>query len=349
MSDRRIYSSKTNAEKKISLADYSAKKSTAQVKSFDPPDSGINFTATQLKTISPSNRIVIQRKLSDAQALTLRTHITRLLPTLPESFIQKLIAESSSVPAALKAAKTQAEIIEGDLLKRDPHTSSVHHASRSLAAELFNSYSPKTHHYILLGNSPAVLQSALMEARSHFSHFPLGGLTDAEAQKITFGKALHPDETRSAYTTVYDKSKNLKVYLFSFLETIRMPNLVIIDYTHSGLSAIIAADLLTKASKEMEQPKTVKLFTFSGELPDEESMLMRQNEYDLVSEAPLGVHERTFTTLTDTKAYKDPDRLNLSANRSLKLHELEGMEDPRFHTVSEALSNTQGKENLKSV
>jgi hypothetical protein len=284
---------------------------------------------------------ILQRQLKEKDIPPFREKVQNLLPTLPEEAITQIIKGSSSIAGAVNAAKKLAATLE------EGSFASVRNASRSLVEELFSAYPPDSHHYILLGNSPALLENAIKEGRGDYSHLPLGGLTDLTAQGKTFGKPLEPGTERDAYNNYYSKSEKLQIYLKSFLTHIKTKNLVIIDYTQSGVSAIVAADLLTKASIELESPKTVKLFTFSKELPDDESALVRQTEYDLVSEAPLGDHERTFVTLTDTKAYKE--KLGLTAYGSLKLHDLERMENPHYQSVLKELADEEGMEKLRRI
>ena len=289
---------------------------------------------------------VIQGKLNAASEKIFRGWVRDKMPTLPEEVVADLVKSSDPKRHidAIRAAKEVAVKMESEALRRGDKSSSAAHASRSLAAELFDSYSPKDHHYVLLGNSPAMLRSALTEAGCSFSDLPLGGLTDAKAQTIYFGKDLKLGTEREVYGKEYDTNKKLQIYLLTYLRGIKERQLVVIDFTQSGLSPIIAADLLTKASNG---EKLVKLFTFSNALPNEDSALTKQKDYDVTSAAPLGPHERAFVTMTDMKAYKD--QMNLKAYKSLTLEVLKNMEDPEYGAVLENLRDKEGAEKIDAV
>jgi len=283
----------------------------------------------------------IQRRLKEKDIPKFQGFVRDNLPTLPGNVVETIIQEETVYGQACKAAKVAATEIEKKTL------ASASRATRSLTQELFDAYPPQAHHYILLGNSPALLENAIKQGKGLYSHLPLGGLTDLPTQTKTFGGGLEVGTERTRYGDYYDKSRKLQTYLKSFLENIKFPNLVVIDFTQSGVSAIVAADLLAKASNELGLSKTVKLFTFSKALPTEGNALLTQTDYDLVAEAPEGDDERTFVTLTDTKAYKE--QIGLTVYRSLKLHELELMEDPRYEAVTKELYDPKGAKELSRI
>ena len=287
---------------------------------------------------------VVQPKLKDKDIPKFKDAVAKQIPTLPTETVEGLIESESNWIQALKKAKTAAAKIERIAILKKDKSSSVSKASRSLAAELLSSYSPASHHYILLGNSPAVLRSALKEAKASFSDLPLGGLTNAKAQQEALGKSLKPDETRGAYREYLTQSKNLQTYLGSFLAKVKEPKLVVVDYTQSGGSAVVAADLLTDASKG---EKKVSLFTFSKELPDDESLLSTQTDYDSVAAAPLGPDERTFVTLTDSKDYKGT--MGLKAYQSLTLRMLEALDNANYEAVLKQFHDSTGTELIESL
>jgi hypothetical protein len=212
----------------------------------------------------------------------------------------------------------------------------IRDATASLAEEIFESYNPQTHLFVLLGNSPSVLAPTLRRAEADWVDLPLGGLSDAVIMKNIFGKATSPDpeKQRALYSDLFQKSPVLQKYISGFINSLGQSrkDIVLVDYTKSGVSVVAVADMLKAVLTYLRDPRAVKLFTFSEELPDEESLLTTQQDYDVVSAKPVGEQEKIFVMLTEAKIYKDK-KLNLIMSKSLKIDELLKLGDLSYEEI----------------
>ena len=76
-------------------------------------------------------------------------------------------------------------------------------------------------------------------------------------------------------------------------------------------------------------------------------MLLTQTDYVLVAMEPVGDDERTFVTLTETKAYKK--KLGFLAYKTLTLDMINNLENADYQSVLKKSRDGGGLETLRSL
>jgi len=196
-------------------------------------------------------------------------------------------------------------------------------AVASLADVLIEEYPPDRSVYIMLGNSPVPLMAYFGLMRRKIPkltmvNIPLGGLSSENK----FTVSADPKKQRQAYGKVFgEQSEKIDAYLDHFLKPYLGTGrrFVLIDFASTGLSIVVMADLVRAYLERAKSDQQVGVFTFSKELPEDESFLMTSG-YDTVAASPLGEAEKLFTHFTMEKNYKN--RLFLTKYGSLDVTDL---------------------------